>query len=241
MHLVDLGCSAGLNLVADRRHYRLQEENAPQSGFNIGHGRPEQFVLNWAGNFVSPGRYLLPQVLSRTGCDLHPFHLGNEQDELTLASFVWGDQVRRLEMLRQGVAALKEVRPTDAPVRIVPAHLPEDLPAFFTRHSSPVSNGPVVIYNTYLTPYLDHKGSALGGSLEQYALLHAQPVLWMQWEPPHQGSSPPILGWLAWTADLWINGQHHHWLLAWVHPHGRAIQWLPGLAQWAEFWNQHNT
>jgi hypothetical protein len=237
---MDLGCSAGLNLVADRRHYRLQEENASHSGFSIGHGRPEQFILNWAGDFVSPGRLLLPLVLSRTGCDIHPFHLGNEQDEQTLASFVWGDQVRRLEMLRQGVAALKEARSTGAPVKIVSANLPDDLPTLLARYSPPGSKGPVVIYNTYLTPYLDQKGSALGRFLEQYARSQAQPVLWMQWEPSHQGSAPPVLGWLGWSADLWINGQRHHWLLGWVHPHGSAVQWLPGLAQWAEFWNRHN-
>jgi hypothetical protein len=236
IHLVDLGCSAGLNLVADQRHYRLQAENAPQPDLNIGQGRPTQFILPWSGAFARPSRTAIPWILSRTGCDLHPFLLHTAHDELTLMSFVWGDQAHRLAMLRQGIAALKEVETSDAPVRLLKANLPHDLPCFLARHMHVFGMTPVVVYNTYLTPYLENKGTALGQDLEQWARARNHPVLWLQWEPPHQGPKPSTLGWLGWTADLWSNGQHHHWLLAWVHPHGTAVQWLPGLGEWADFW-----
>ena len=61
-------------------------------------------------------------------------------------------------------------------------------------------------------------------------------MLWLQWEPLRQGAEPPHLGWLAWTADLWLDGRHVRWQLAWVQPHGTRLLWLPGMADWTSFW-----
>ena len=47
---------------------------------------------------------------------------------------------------------------------------------------------------------------------------------------------PQECGWVGWTADLWREGRHFHWQLAWAHPHGTLIQWLPESAGWADFW-----
>jgi hypothetical protein len=236
VNVIDLGCSAGLNLVADQRHYRLLGENCAPLGVDIGLGQPEQFVLSCSGDFVPPPTTTIPGIFSRTGCDQRPLPLADAEDELDLASFVWGDQLHRLKMLRLGIAALRRVGTTDAPVRLVAAHLPDDLPLFLAQSYGSGSMEPMVICTTYLTPYLDQQGAAFGEHIAQWAGGLTQPVVWLQWEPIPQGPRPPVLGWLGWTADLWIRRQHHHWLLAWVHPHGAAVQWLPGLKQWAHFW-----
>ena len=65
-------------------------------------------------------------------------------------------------------------------------------------------------------------------------------MLWLQWETLWQGPRPPEFGWPGWTADLWQQGDHRHWQLAWVQPHGARVQWLPGLADWARFWRDHS-
>jgi len=271
IHLVDLGASAGLNLVADQRSYRLSggEEwvgcavrtiqagahSAPYekmghfeckgksaesaSVINLGNGEPVQFLVAGQGKIpLPPSPRSLPAILSRIGCDLAPFLLATDWDEQTLAAFVWGDQLKRLAMLRQGIAALKRIRGTSAPVRLYPAHLPGDLTEFLEQRITPCSDAPVVLYNTYLTTYLHDKGASLRPQLAAWAAGQIQPVLWLQWETLWQGPRPPDFGWVGWSADLWRDGRHFHWHLAWAHPHGTHIQWLPESAAWADFWRE---
>lgn len=230
--LIELGCSAGLNLIADQRYYVLRDMQSTRPDFVVGGGHPPQFVVNAKGTFISP-ESCLPQIRTRLGCDLHPFFLTNEDDELTLASFVWGDQADRLRRLREGIATLQAVQTSGAPIHLFQANLPNDLPRFL-QQCSPI-HSPTVIFNTYLLPYLKDKGRSLRTSLQQWAVQQAHPVLWLQWELMHQGPEPPETGWLGWTAELWAEGTHHFWQLAWVHPHGLEVQWCSGLASWAEF------
>ena len=62
----------------------------------------------------------LPHIAGRTGCDVAPFRLTNETDELTLMAFIWGDQVDRLERLREGIDAFHLVTKSDSPAPISP-------------------------------------------------------------------------------------------------------------------------
>lgn len=233
--LVDLGCSAGLNLVADLRHYLLQDRGDGRQNFTAGKGDPPQFVLSAQGVFVPPEQQRIPRIRMRLGCDLHPFALASKNDELTLASFVWGDQVQRMARLKEGIAALHQVQKWGVPLHLAAADLPAELPAYLKDHFASPSSVPIVLYNTYLTPYLGDKGASLKTIIEHWARTQTQPVLWLQWELPKHGVEPPELGWLEWTAQLWHKGEHRKWHLAWVHPHGLEVRWLPELTAWAEF------
>jgi hypothetical protein len=230
MHLVDLGCSAGLNLVADQRHYQLCGTGPDGQDMSIGMGVGEQFVIPCSGDFVAPQQTAVPQILSRQGCDRQPLFLKTEADEQHLASYVWGDQVERLLMLRQGIKALHRAEYSPAPVQLVAADLPNGLDTLLDALLQ-TNTAPVVVYNTYLTSYLPCKGKGLEAQLDQWAGRQSVPVLWLQWEPLRHHLSPPALGWLGWTADLWMQGERRRWHLAWVHPHGAGIQWLPDLAE----------
>lgn len=236
IHVVDLGASAGLNLVADRRHYRLLDGASSEVVMELGCGPPVQFSVTGVGPFVPPPRRVPPIVRSRTGCDLVPCVLRSAADERALAAFVWGDQLQRLAQLYQGIDALHRVNQTDVPVRLYPADLPDQLPLFLEERISPLADGPVVLFNTYLTTYLRDKGASLRSHIAKWALRHAYPVLWLQWETLWQGPQPPGFGWVGWTADLWREGCHRQWHLAWTHPHGTRIQWLPDWADWARYW-----
>lgn len=236
IHVVDLGASAGLNLVADRRHYRLLEAMIGEVALDLGYGPPVQFSVTSVGPFVPPSRRVPPIIRSRTGCDLAPCVLRSAADECALAAFVWGDQLQRLAQLYQGIDALRRVNQTEVPVRLYPADLPDQLPLFLEERISPLADGPVVLFNTYLTTYLRDKGASLRSHIAKWALRHPQPVLWLQWETLWQGPQPPGFGWVGWTADLWQEGGHRHWHLAWTHPHGTQIQWLPDWANWALWW-----
>ncbi len=236
IHLVDLGASAGLNLVADQRLYRLREGITGQSLVELGCGAPVQFVVDCEGAFILPSRTIIPAISSRLGCDCAPFVLQTTRDEQTLAAFVWGDQLERLAMLRQGIAALRRVNRTHVPVQLYQADLPDHLPRFLEEIISPQVNNPVVLYNTYLTTYLHDRGASLRSLFGAWATRQQHPVLWLQWETLWRGPKPPDFGWVGWTADLWQEGVHHQWHLAWAHPHGTRITWLPESMGWAAFW-----
>jgi hypothetical protein len=174
----------------------------------------------------------LSHVVSRRGGDLAPFPLDTAEDELTLASFVWGDQPVRLERLREGMAAVRHANRGPNPVRVTPLRLPDELGRFMDEVSAANPPLPTIVYNTTMSMYLERKALGLREAMLAWAesVPHRTPLLWLQWEPPHDaGQEPPEYGWLAWTADLWTEGDHQHWLLGWVHPHGTTLRWESGL------------
>ncbi len=242
VHLVELGASAGLNLVAEQRGYQVVDADEPARVLlQLGDG-PPQFTTAARGPAPIPTPDCCPTILSRTGGDLHPFHLRTAEDEMTLAAFVWGDQPARLERLREGIAALRHTATTAAPVRLAPLRLPDELPRFLAEELPQPLDAPVVLFNTIVTMYLPDRGASLRGLVANWAAIHSVPVLWLQWEPatpggpaPPSGASPPT-GWSAWTADYWPNDGRpaRRFHLAWVHPHGTALEWTPG---WRAFLN----
>ena len=234
-HLVELGASAGLNLVADRRSYRVADAADPsQTLLQLGDS-PPQFNVLARGTGEIPPLACCPTILSRTGGDMMPFHLRSADDELTLASYVWGDQMARMARLREGIAALRSVEASPAPVRLAQLTLPDGLPAFLNEDLPQPLAAPVVIFNTAVTYYLPHRGAMLRPALAEWADRQSVPVLWLQWEPWWDGPPPPEKEWLAWTAELWPNdgrSASRRLHLAWVHPHGAAFEWA---GDWPEF------
>jgi hypothetical protein len=244
VQLVDLGASAGLNLLADQRAYRLIASDGIVPPLDIGLAEPVQFEVRLRSKLplmIQHSGQTLPSIVSRTGCDLAPFPLETEDDELTLTSFVWADQVERIQRLREGFSAFFRIRDSNAPVRLLPADLPDQAAAFLQARVPTEMALPVVINNTYMTVYLHDRGRSLGSQIGEWAQDKDHPVLWLQWEPLHSEQTnaaqiPPEPGWCVWTADLWANGQHHHWRLGWAHPHGKSIELSQGFVDWQEYW-----
>ncbi len=227
IHLVDLGASAGLNLVAEQRAYRLVDKDN-QLIADLGNGNPIQFTTiceKWENLPLAPtfGRPCpLPPILSRTGCDVAPFGLQTAVSEQTLAAYIWADQPHRVTRLREGIVAFQQINQTESPIQIHQATLPDALPRFLQK--IPTFGGaiaPVVIYNTYMTAYLPNKGQGLRSHIADWATNQNRPILWLQWEPAWgNGGDSPEYGWCAWTADLWQGGNHIQHQIGWVHPHG---------------------
>ncbi len=229
-HLVDLGASAGLNLLADQRHYRL--EGTDGTICELGAGSPGQFVSRVTGPLESWCRQIrsVPRLLTRLGGDLRPFRLAGPDDELTLMGFVWTDHVARLNRLREALAVR---RTFTGPCRLEPLTLPADLGAFLERHL-PADGAPVVIYNTVVTAYLPERGTGLAREVARWAKGSGRIVLWLQWEPLRVGSRPARDDY-AWTADIWsAAGQRRH-QLGWVHPHGGPIELVEAYPNRARF------
>ena len=240
IHLVDLGASAGLNLVADQRRFTLLDQSRNDS-LSLGLAESPQFyvmcelnVPHFGKNKMDP---VIPSIISRSGCDLKPFSLKTESDRATLESFIWADQVERLNRLDEGIEAFKMIA-TQMAITIWPVFLPDGLPKFLD--SLPLKEeGPVVIYNTYMSSYLRDHGNDMRVHIGNWALEQKRPVLWVQAEPPHGRMEATTHGdhWCAWTIDLWEPKKGHcHWHIAWVHPHGTRVKWLNmGLTSFVDY------
>jgi hypothetical protein len=86
IRLHELAASAGLNLRAD--------------------------AMPWA-HLPTPGHI---EVVERVGCDLHPLDVDKPEDRLTLASYIWGDDLARFERLRTAFVLAHRVPATVRPV-----------------------------------------------------------------------------------------------------------------------------
>lgn len=128
---VELGCSAGLNLLWDRYGYVYANGSFPGSPVFAGEERGKPVP-------VSP----LPRIRSRIGVDAAPPDLRTEEAVRYLKSFVWVGQEQRLVDLDAAV----EVWRRDPP-QIVTGDILEELPALLER-------GPDLVWSTAALNYM---------------------------------------------------------------------------------------
>ena len=95
LRLLEIGCSAGLNLRWDR--YRYQTSGGVWGDTESGVVFERPFVAD------PPFLDAPVQVVERLGCDLNPVDVSTEAGRLTLLSFVWPDQLERLHRLSKAV------------------------------------------------------------------------------------------------------------------------------------------
>ena len=180
VHLVDLGASAGLNLVAEKRAYQLFADD--DLFLQIGTGQAPQFTTNCTGAVESlPQRNgQLPAIESRIGSDMLPFVLDSAEKERNLAAYIWADQPHRLQRLQEGIAAFHTTNQHDTPVQLFSVTLPDQLAGFLEttlssqlRHQA--NDEPVILYNTYMTNYLPDKGAALRVIIDHWARQQPRP------------------------------------------------------------------
>ena len=90
IRLLEVGASAGLNLLVDRFAYEV-------SGQVLGDPlSPVRLREPWGGRLPSGA----VEVVARAGCDPEPLDPSSAHDRLTLTSYIWADQVERFERLR---------------------------------------------------------------------------------------------------------------------------------------------
>ena len=140
--LLELGPSAGLNLVWDRYRYRYATGT-------WGHGS-----LELAGNDRTPPPAELLQrsvaVARRRGIDLNPVDATTEHGARLLQAFVWADQADRLERLRR---AIEEVRAD--PPELMRGDYVESLPALLRDRREGTQ---LVVFQTASTMYVERGG-----------------------------------------------------------------------------------
>ena len=92
LHLLELGASAGLNLLLDAFEYRTPAWTWGNS--------PVVIETDWQGAPFTPGSL---DIRSRASCDLNPLEVSLPNDRVRLYSYIWADQLERLERTRKAV------------------------------------------------------------------------------------------------------------------------------------------
>jgi hypothetical protein len=141
--LLELGPSAGLNLLWDRYAYRYSSGTWGSGELEL-RGDDRQ----------PPPASLLEQrveVVRRRGVDLNPIDVTTPEGARVLQAFVWADQAARLERLQQAI----EVARRDPPELIRGDYVAE-LPALLRDR---IPGAQLVVFQTASTMYLQRGGA----------------------------------------------------------------------------------
>ncbi|MBA2614229.1 MAG: DUF2332 domain-containing protein [Actinobacteria bacterium] len=138
--LVELGPSAGLNLLWDRYGYRY-----PGASWGFADAG---LVLEGEATEAPEPRLFDTEVTigARLGIDQAPIDLTEERQALLLQCFVWADQTERLERLRGAI----EIARRDPP-RLVAGDYVERLPALLAKRRPEALT---LVFNSATTGYL---------------------------------------------------------------------------------------
>lgn len=241
VHLVELGCSAGLNLYAEQRSYNLAWTASKR--LRLGRARDEQFLTLCSGPMPGPLDSFTdaerngPTVLSRVGGDANADAVVRPEARRNLEACIWGDQRRRLDRLREGMALHSRARELGlVPAEVRPLELPGELPEFLRAAIPNPPQAPVITYNTYATAYLSDVNQRavareLRGFARTWSLQYKQPWMWVRFEPARAGKTAPHPGWCLWIVELFSGLKHKTIELGWAHPHLIRAEFGPGLVE----------
>jgi hypothetical protein len=201
VELLELGASAGLNLLLDRYGHDLGGVAAgnPKSPLQL---RPE-----WTG---APPPAARVELARGRGVDLHP--LDARSDGHRLLAYVWPDQSRRLAQLETALAIA-----ADDPPEIDRGDAADWLEA---RIREPQSEGVtrVVLHSIAFQYFPDETKTRIAAAMEEAgaAATSAGPLAWLRYEfDPDDRASLRLRTW---------PGEER--LLAYCHPHGSKVEWV---------------
>ncbi len=180
LRLLEIGASAGLNLRWDRYYYTWTGGawGDPSSGVNItnvfsGDHAPEPCRL---------------KVIERHGCDPNPLDPASPEGRLTLLSYVWADQVQRMQMLKSALGIARAV-----PCHVDQARAAEWLPQ---QLSQPAAGAVTVLFHSVVWQYLPHDEREAVRALIDAAAARASadaPFAWLRMEPGKDGAEVKLM------------------------------------------------
>ena len=217
LRLLEIGCSAGLNLRWDRYRYELlacQPQAAPAADAPIvrtwGAADASMTVrTGWHGPVsVFDGR---AEVVARRGCDLSPIDIADPDHARRLEAFIWGDQPQRLTQVRAAIAAARR-DPPQIERRGAADWLEEQL-------AQPAADAATVIFHSVMWWYMSDPERERVTALVEAAgarATAASPVAWLRFD---------LFSSTRYEIQLhtWPGGEVRR--LAYACPHGRWVEW----------------
>jgi hypothetical protein len=205
LELIELGSSAGFNLLWDRYRYV----------YRAGVWGPEDSLLVLDGDERKPVPAgllsLRPRIRHRVGVDLEPVDVTADEGALLLRSFVWPGQEGRLERLDAAIGAVRRDRP-----QLVRGDLVELLPGLLARRSA---TAVTLVFGTAVRGYVgSDRWAQVGEVLEQSGRAGALALVWTD-----RPAADVHDYWGLWLR-LWPDGEPR--LLAHADFHGAWLSWL---------------
>ena len=224
--LLDVGCSAGLNLLIDR--YRFEYPPAAERQGLGPAGSPVTIACELRGPAPVPVR--LPTIAARLGVDRAPIDLADADDARWLLACVWPDTGR----LARTAAAIDLARRHRPPV--IAGDMVDDLDAALDTFDPDL---PVVVVTTSACGYLDiDQRRAFSDILRRRAIRRARAghpsVAWLSTDTPGVVEALPattgpvdagaaVMGLVTFDTGMPVGRR-----LAYCHPHGAWLRWTDG-------------
>jgi hypothetical protein len=166
--LVDLGCSAGLNLVADR------------------------LALSWTGETGAPLSLVTPgHVVLRAGFDRAPIDPADDDQALWLRACLWPGQVQRRARLDGAILAAREAR-LSGELRLLPCEA-VDMPARLEELAHRRPDARVLAFESIFSEYLVPEARArYDDGMGAWVARHEGRVLWVRFETAPHGQPGPV-------------------------------------------------
>ncbi|MGH7904060.1 MAG: DUF2332 domain-containing protein [Candidatus Dormibacteraceae bacterium] len=202
LRLLELGCSAGLNLRWDHYRYRAGAQLWGDAASPVYLGDPFEGA--------APPLHVRALVAERRGCDIAPLDATTAGGEMTLLSYVWADQTERFQRLRGAIEVARRV-----PARVDAADAADWLQAVL----APAPGLATIVFHSIAVQYFSADSRVrvrrAVSDAGRMATLSA-PVAWLRMEP-----AP---GQYEVRLTLWPGGEER--LLATAGAHGRPVRWL---------------
>lgn len=173
VRLLEIGASAGLNLLVDRYCYVVD-------GTILGDpSSPVRFSEPWerAPEIDLPGAAQRLKIQARAGCDLAPLDAADPEDRLTLLSYIWPDEPDRLDRTRAAFSVAADLphlvvaEPAGTWLRRTLASEPGDVATL------------TVVWHSLFRQYVDpREWEALETAYAGQASAHG-PIVWLAMEP----------------------------------------------------------
>jgi hypothetical protein len=216
--LVELGCSAGLNLLADRygRQYLVNGSVVAAAG-----PADASVVISTDCSRGAPAQVEPVDIVERLGIDLNPIDVSDGAQAAWLEACVWPDEMARVTRLR---AALNVARAF--PPRLIPGDLIEAVESA----AASMTAGHLCLMHSWVFSYLtEAQRIAFGDVVDRFG---AQRDLdWIIFEQPSAARGLPFPGepdpsHSALVRVSYRKGRRHDELLATCHPHGAWMHWV---------------
>jgi hypothetical protein len=221
--LLEVGCSAGLNLLPDRYGFRFD-------GISVGDSAsPVQIDCAVEGDLWPPLPTSMPNISWRAGLDLNPLDIRDPDTIAWLRALIWPEHIDRMAILDAAASvALRD------PPRLFRGDLVDDLA---TVAAQAPSGEALVVTDTWVLAYVTRdRRLVFVQSLRELAAALERSVWLVSCEgqditaslglglvdaPPDAGGGFSQLSLHRFGAD----GRSEHRLLAACHAHGRWIRW----------------
>jgi hypothetical protein len=218
LSLLDLGASAGLNLLFDRYAYDY--------GGGLRAGDPDAAVVLQCELRHGHPDLRPPTVACRAGLDHRPVDPTDETSARWLLACLWPDQLARFERLR---AALELAGTQPNRPRVLAGDMVDQLPA--AAAAAPL-HVPLCVFHSWAAAYLTPaRQAALAATIGDLARDRA--VVWLFAEEPSEVPGLPVppappegrRGATALVLTTFDGGHTRSRRLADMHPHGRWLRW----------------